>query len=73
MSNINHTTPEDCPEYITGDVIEVFNPQSNSYIWIEVEEVLNLSSSQILLAHGSYFCSCWVKTESLALPQKGAE
>lgn len=71
MSNLNHNTPEDCPEYIRGDVVEVFNPQSNSYIWIEVEEVINSSGSQILLARGCYFCSCWVRVESLAMPRKG--
>jgi hypothetical protein len=73
VSNTNHNTPEDCPEYTTGDVVEVFDPQSTSYIWIEVEEVKNLSGSQLLLARGRYFCSCWVRTESLAIPQKGGD
>ncbi len=73
VSNSNNSTPEDCPEYTTGDVVEVFSPQANSYIWIDVEEVINSSGSQILLARGRFFCSCWVRTESLAMPQKGGE
>lgn len=73
MSNINHSTPEDRPEYIKGDVVEVFNPQSNSYHWIEVEKVLQHENSQILVSRGLYFCACWVKTDSLATPpQKGS-
>jgi hypothetical protein len=68
VSTSNHTTPEDRPEYTTGDIVEVFNPKSNSYQWIEVDEVIQVNGSQILVANGSYFCSCWVRTESLATP-----
>lgn len=68
MSGSNHTTPEDRPEYTTGDLIEVFNPKTRSYQWIEVEEVLNIGEAQILLAHGAYFCACWVKVDSIAAP-----
>lgn len=66
----NHTTSEDRPEYTIGDVVEVFDPQSNSYHWIEVEEVLQLKGSQILIWRNSFFCSCWVRTESLATPPR---
>lgn len=68
MSTSNHTIPEDRPEYTQGDVVEVFNPQSNSYQWIEVEEIQTIRGSQILIAHGCYYCACWVRTESLATP-----
>ena len=71
MSNSNNSTPEDRPEYIAGDVVEVFNPRSNSHLWIEVEEVIDICGSQILQARGRYFCSCWVRVESLAMPLKG--
>jgi hypothetical protein len=68
----DYTTSEDRPEYIKGDMVEVFNPQSNSYLWIEVEEVLQREGSQILVSRSLYFCACWVRTESLATPpQKG--
>lgn len=60
---------DDKPEYTEGDVVEVFNPQSNAYQWIVVESVLVVHGSQILLAHGSYFCECCVRTESLATPE----
>ena len=70
MSEQNSTTSEDRPEYIEGDVLEIFDPHSNSYVWIEVEEVFNVANSQILLALGRYFCACWARTESLATPQR---
>ncbi|HEX7999597.1 MAG TPA: hypothetical protein VF528_14515 [Pyrinomonadaceae bacterium] len=59
---------QDKPQYTEGDVVEVFNPQSNAYQWITVESVLVVHGSQIILACGSYFCECWVRTESLATP-----
>lgn len=59
----------DKPEYTESDVVEVFNPQSNTYHWIVVEGVLIFDGSQILLAGGSYFCECWVRTDSLAIPE----
>jgi hypothetical protein len=56
------------PQYTEGDMVGVFNPQANAYQWITVESVLVIHGSQILLAYGSYFCECWVRTESLATP-----
>jgi hypothetical protein len=60
---------QDKPQYTEGDVVEVFNPLSNTYQWIVVESVLVVHGSQILFACGSYFCECWVRTESLATPE----
>jgi hypothetical protein len=69
MSNQNNITPEDLPEFIPGDVVEVFNPASHSYQWIEVEEVLEVHGARVLVARGSHFCECWVKLDSQATPQ----
>lgn len=69
MSNQNNITPEDRPEFIPGDVVEVFNPASRSYQWIEVEEVLEAHCVRVLVARGFYFCECWVKLDSQASPQ----
>jgi hypothetical protein len=68
MSNQNHITPEDRPEFIPGDVVEVFNPETRSYQWIEVEEVLYVHAARVLVACGSYFCECWVRLDSQATP-----
>ena len=68
MSTIDNNTPKDKPEYIRGDVIEVFDPESKAYRWIEVEDVIEVQSTQILEFHGCYFCRCWVQIESLGAP-----
>ena len=62
------TTPEDRPEYIGGDLLEVFDPRLNAYRWIEVEDVLAVAGAQILRARGRHFCACWARVDSLALP-----
>jgi hypothetical protein len=64
------TTPEDRPEYIGVDVLEVFDPRLNAYRWIEVEDVLAVAGAQILRARGRHFCACWARTDSLALPRR---
>jgi hypothetical protein len=67
MSDSDHRL-EDCPEFIAGDVVEVFNPETKSYQWIEVEEVLSVHGAQVLVARGSYFCSCLVRLDSIPTP-----
>lgn len=69
MSDANLNIPEDRPEYTSGDVVEVFSPINRSYQWIEVEEVLQVHASQALLSEGAFYCACWVRVESLALPR----
>ncbi|HEV7378012.1 MAG TPA: hypothetical protein VGN95_25250 [Pyrinomonadaceae bacterium] len=56
----------DRPEYTTGDVVEVFNPETGLPLWIEVEEVLNVNGAQVLKAKEGCFCACLVNVESLA-------
>jgi hypothetical protein len=68
MSTTNNTTQQDKPAYIRGDVIEVFVPESKAYKWIEVGEVIEIHSTQILAFRGSYFCACWVRVESIGAP-----
>jgi hypothetical protein len=60
------TQPMNKPEYTTGDVVEVFNPETKSLVWIEVEEVLNVNGAQVLKSSEGYFCACLVNVESLA-------
>jgi hypothetical protein len=58
-------------EFTPGDVVEVFNPKTSSFEWIEVEDVLTSqagSHSQILVARGVYYCACWVRVESIPTP-----
>jgi hypothetical protein len=68
MSTNNNITQQDRPEYIRGDVIEVFDPESKAFKWIEVEEVIEIHSTQILAFRGCYFCACWVSVESIGAP-----
>ena len=69
MSKMNDSTWQDKPEYIPGDVIEVFNPETKTYEWVEVEDASCVHNSQILIVRGCYFCSCWVRVEFLATPR----
>lgn len=59
---------KDKPEYVTGDVVEVFNPETRSPMWIEVEEVISVGGAQVLKSSAGYFCACLVNIESLAMP-----
>jgi hypothetical protein len=68
MSTTDNTTRQDKPEYIQGDVIEAFNPESKAYKWIEIEDVIDVHSMQILAFRGYYFCACSVRVESIGGP-----
>jgi hypothetical protein len=68
MSTNDDTTQQDKPEYIRGDVIDVFDPESKDYKWIEVEEIIEGQGAQILVFGGCYFCACWVRQESIGAP-----
>jgi hypothetical protein len=68
MSTDDNTIQQDKPEYMRGDVIEVFNPESKTYKWIEVEDLIEIQSTQILAFRGRYFCACWVRVESIGGP-----
>lgn len=58
----------DKPEYIIGDVVEVFDLEADSYRWIEVESVRLVHDVQVLKAEGREFCACMVNEASLAMP-----
>lgn len=59
--------PADKPEYTSGDVVEVFNPETGTHVWIEVKEVINANGAQVLKSDKGNFCACLVNVESLAI------
>lgn len=61
----------DAPEYTQGDVVEVFNPETRTHVWIEVEDVLTVNGAQLLKGRGlsTYLCACLVNVGSLSLPR----
>jgi hypothetical protein len=56
-------------EYAAGDVVEVYNPQTESYQWIEVERVIEVKGARVLVAKGAYYCACLVNVDAVAMPE----
>ena len=62
----------DKPEYAAGDVVEVFNPATDLYLWIEIERVIEVKGARVLVANGAYYCACMVNVEAVAMPENVA-
>ena len=57
------------PEYAAGVVVQVFNPASDSSLWIEIERVIEVKDARVLVAKGAYYCACLVNTDAVAMPE----
>ena len=59
----------DKPEYAIGDVVQVFNPATDLYQWIEIERVIEVKGARVLVANGAYYCACMVNMDAVAMPE----